>query len=332
MPLIKHSSYVPPRFLKNPHIQTIYPFVARPVLGVNYRRERIQTPDGDFLDLDWSYASSKRLAILSHGLEGHSRHSYMLGMVKALNNEGISALSWNLRGCGGEVNVKEHFYHGGMTEDLQAVIESVYPYFDEIYLIGFSLGGNITLKYLGELGDKVPPKVCCAVNFSVPIDLKACSYVVNDEKNWVYFKKFMHSIRSKVNAKSARVNFSVPIELLKKASSFKDLDDWFTAPLFGFNNAEHLWEEISSKKYVEKIRIPTLLVSSEDDPILAAECYPTELARQSDYVYFEMPSHGGHVGFVALNWANEYWSESRAVEFIEEHRGTRGVKPGMTMI
>ncbi len=319
MPLIE-SSYHPPVYLQNPHFQTIYAFLCRQIWTVDYRRERLTTSDGDFLDLDWSRIDSRRLAILTHGLEGHSRHSYMLGMAKALNRHGISALAWNLRGCSGDLNLKEHFYHGGMSDDLQAVVDHVKSDFDEIYLIGFSLGGNMTLKYLGEHSAVLEPKIKCGIAFSAPIDLKSCVSQVNADKNWIYFKKFVYSIEQKLSAKSTRLSLSVPLEKIKQVRSFKDLDDWFTAPSFGFENAEELWGKTSSIIHLEKISIPTLLVSAKDDPILGPACYPYEIAKSSRDFYFEPTEYGGHVGFMALNLDDEYWSETRALNFIEEHR------------
>ena len=317
MPLIEHSSYETPPFFSNPHLQTIYPALFRQNWRVRYYRERIQTPDNDFLDLDWSFVGSKKLAILSHGLEGHSGHSYMLGMVKALNKRGISALAWNLRGCSGELNRKEHFYHMGISGDLETVIHHVTDNFDEIYLIGFSLGGNLTLKYLGQQASRVNPKIKSAVAFSAPIDLKSCSNQVNSKQNWIYFRKFMWTIEQKISAKAKYSKLPVSISQLKKAASFRDLDDWFTAPLFGFKDAEALWADSSSVIHLEKISIPTLLITAADDPLLPPECYPTEIAKKSQYFYFEKPEHGGHVGFVSFNLQGEYWSETRATQFLE---------------
>ncbi len=317
MPLVQSSSYVSPILFKNPHVQTIYPALFRQTWGVRYYRERITTPDDDFLDLDWSFVSSKRLAILTHGLEGHSGHSYMLGMVKALNRQGISALAWNLRGCSGELNRKEYFYHMGISDDLETVINHVKDNFDEIYLIGFSLGGNLTLKYLGQRAEQVSSRVKSAVTFSAPIDLKACSNKVTAHQNWVYFRKFMWTIEQKISAKSMVFNLPASMAQIKKIASFKELDDLLTAPLFGFENAEELWADSSSIGYLEKIRVPTLLITAADDPLLAPECYPTQLAQKSTNFYFERPDHGGHIGFISFNHNGQYWSETRALEFID---------------
>lgn len=320
MPWIESSSYVPPILFKNPHLQTVYPALFRQIFGVHYKRERITTPDDDFLDLDGSFVSSKRLAILTHGLEGHSRHSYMLGMVKALNRQGISALSWNLRGCSGEPNRKKHFYHMGLSDDLETVIEHVKDKFDEIYLIGFSLGANLTLKYLGQCAEHVPSNIRSAITFSAPIDLKACAGQVTARQNRLYFRKFMRTIEQKISAKSIYLNLPTSVAQIKKIASFRELDDIFTAPLFGFENAEELWADASSLKYLDKIRVPTLLITAADDPLLGPGCHPIEIAKKSDCFYFEMPKYGGHVGFVSFNRQNEYWSETRALEFIKMFR------------
>ena len=327
MPLIHHSSYQAPILFKNPHMQSIYPILFRPNWRVRYYRERIETVDKDFLDLDWSFVGSKRLAILTHGLEGHSGHAYMLGMAKALNRRGITALAWNFRGCSGELNRREYFYHVGMSSDLAHVVDHVKSNFDEIYLIGFSLGGNMTIKYLGEHASKLSPRIKCAVNFSAPIDLQACSHKVSAQQNWVYFRKFMWTIQQKIAAKSKYFQMPASLEQLKKVSSFKELDELFTAPLFGFISADELWQVASSVPYISEIRIPTLLVTAADDPLLTLECYPTELAHKSEYFYFESPKNGGHVGFVSFNRQGEYWSEKRALQFIDQQRvlGTKSV-------
>ena len=174
MPIVP-SSYRAPFGFGNGHIQTIYAHF-RQVRGVSYKRERIQTPDGDFLDLDWSAKGARRLAILSHGLEGSTERHYVLGMIRALNRRGWDALAWNYRGCSGEPNRLLRWYHSGDTGDLRAVIEHAAGHnYEEIAIIGFSLGGNVTLKYLGERAGSTHPLVKKGVAFSVPCDLTPSS-------------------------------------------------------------------------------------------------------------------------------------------------------------
>src|ERR1043166_7532231 len=173
MPVINGSTYVPPWFLANGHLQTLLPTMIRRVRGVAYQRERITMPDNDFLDLDWARAGSRKLAVLAHGLEGDSKGHYILGMVKALVKRGWDAVAWNARGCSGEPNRVLRFTHSGATEDLHAVISHVTAScnYSQIALIGFSLGGNLTLKYVGERGRELDPSIKAAVAFSVPCDL-----------------------------------------------------------------------------------------------------------------------------------------------------------------
>src|SRR2546427_6592026 len=175
MPLVVNSSYQCPRFLSNGHLQTCLPVLFRRVKAADYQRERISTPDHDFLDLDWIRNDSSRVAVLAHGLEGDSKRAYMLGMVNALAKAGWDAVAWNARGCSGEPNRVLRFTHSGATEDLETVIchlNSNYDY-PEIALIGFSLGGNLTLKYLGERGYQLDSRIKAAVAFSVPCDLES---------------------------------------------------------------------------------------------------------------------------------------------------------------
>jgi predicted alpha/beta-fold hydrolase len=175
MPVILTSTYRAPCMLRNGHLQTVYPYLARRLAPVIYRRERIDTPDGDFLDLDWSKSGDNKLAILSHGLEGSSHRHYMIGMAKMLNRNGWDALAWNYRSCSGEINRRLRWYHNGAIDDLNCVVRHAVKTgnYRSIALIGFSLGGNLTLVYLGSMGMNLDARIGKAVVFSAPCDLKA---------------------------------------------------------------------------------------------------------------------------------------------------------------
>lgn len=318
MPSLK-SDYSPPPFFSNGHLQTVFANVGRLIRGIRYQRERIATPDGDFLDLDWSRVDSepaKRLVILSHGLEGTSAKPYMLGMVRALNRQGWDALAWNLRGCSGEPNKLLRSYHSGATEDLEAVVAHVLKKhrYRSLALVGFSLGGNITLKYLGEQGTRIDPRVQKAVAFSVPCNLKAASLHLDRLSNKLYLALFLASLSSKIRTKRKLLPGQVPP--LKWLTSFREFDDRYTAPINGFKDAEEYWKKSSSEGYLAGIRIPTLLVNAADDPFLPERCYPREQARKNPNLFLEIPKSGGHVGFVAFNRLGEYWSETRAAAFL----------------
>jgi predicted alpha/beta-fold hydrolase len=316
MPLAP-TTYAPPLGFRNPHLQTIVAGRLRRVRGVRYERERIETPDGDFLDLDASRVGADRAVVISHGLEGSADRAYVRGMARALNRHSWDALAWNLRGCSGEPNRRLRLYHSGATEDLDAVVQHVRADYDRVALVGFSLGGNITLKYLGERGDAVDPRVRRAVALSVPVDLAASSVALARWENALYMRYFLRSLRRKVRAKAQQFPGEVSTDGLGRIRDFRGFDDRYTAPLHGFADADDYWRRSSSEPFLGAIRVPTLLVNAADDPFLTPACYPTEIARQSDHFWLETPAHGGHVGFVTFGRDGEYWSERRAADFLD---------------
>ncbi|WP_026630673.1 YheT family hydrolase [Dyadobacter alkalitolerans] len=321
MPLIETKSTISPYWLPNGHFQSIYPAIFRKVKGVNYHRERIVTPDEDFLDLDWSYAKiqkSGKLVILSHGLEGNSTRQYILGMVRLLNQHGFDCLAWNFRGCGGEMNKTVRFYHSGATDDLDLVIQNALSKdYEQIHLLGFSLGGNLTLKYLGESGVHLNPKIKNALVFSVPMDLRACSLSIIQPENSVYMHRFLNTLKPKVNAKAAIFPDSINISNQKHVRTLYDFDHIFTAPLHGFDGADHYYEQCSSKFFIKDIAIPTMVINAKNDPIVPFESLPIEKLRAHANVCLVATQDGGHCGFRPARVKNGvYWSEERALEFL----------------
>ena len=319
MPVIPQSAYKAPLLCSNPHIQTIVPTLFRKVYGVTYQRERIETPDGDFLDLDWSRVGAKRLAVVLHGLEGNSTRSYIMGMVKALNRSAWDALAVNFRGCGGEPNRKLRMYHSGETEDIQTVIRHVSELanYSELALVGFSLGGNVILKYLGEQRGKTHSMIKAVVTISVPCDLKASSVRISALMNRLYLKRFLGMLHEKMKAKALMAPEKIDLRGYDKIRTLKEFDDRYTAPLHGFKDAYDYYEKSSSRQFLNRISVPTLLINAADDPFLSASCYPVEEAKANPNLFLEVPKHGGHVGFMASNNDGEYWSETRAVAFLK---------------
>lgn len=308
--------YRPPFLMGNGHIQTIFPVLCRHVNGVRYTRERIITFDNDFLDLDWSRIGSRRLAVISHGLEGNTTRNYVRAMVKALNRGGWDALAWNYRSCSGQPNRKLRSYHNGATDDLAWVIDhakQAAPY-REIALVGFSLGGNLTLVHLGR--DRVDPMVSSAVVFSVPCDLAASARLLAKPANRLYMKRFLVLLHEKIRAKMAIMPGELDDTGYERIKDFKGFDDRYTAPIHGFRNAEDYWEKCSSRQFIPEIKIPCLIVNAMNDPFLPQACFPVSEAGFNSNVRLEMPRSGGHVGFVTFNPSGEYWSESRTVAFL----------------
>jgi predicted alpha/beta-fold hydrolase len=308
--------YTPPFLLGNGHIQTIFPVVFRKVDGVCYTRERITTFDNDFIDLDWSTKGNNRLAIISHGLEGNSSRAYIKGMVKAVNAGGWDALAWNYRSCSGEPNRLLRSYHNGVTDDLSLVIDHAgrkYPY-KEIALIGFSLGGNLTLLYLGR--QTPDPMVTKAVAFSAPCDLAASARALAKPVNKIYMKRFLRMLHQKIKEKMAVLPGMINDRDFYKIKDFKAFDDRYTAPIHGFKNACDYWKKCSSKPYIPDITVPTLIINAMNDPFLPKACCPVREAAANRHVTLCMPESGGHVGFVSFNRQNLYWSEQQAVKFL----------------
>ncbi len=316
MPIIHESSFRP-ALLLGPHLQTIIPAMFPPRVAVSYRRERIDTPDGDFLDLDWLRSGSRRVAILQHGLEGSSGRPYIRGMAAALRDAGWDVLAWNFRGCGGQTNRTLRWYHSGETGDLRHVIAHALATvgYEQVALIGFSLGGNMTLKYLGEEGESIDPRIVGAVTFSVPCDLKSSALRLADRSNRIYMRRFLRTLADKVRRKMAVMPGMLSDEGLKGIATFQEFDDRYTAPLHGFRDAEEYWARSSSRAFLERIRVPALLVNALDDPFLAPPCYPAAEAERSRYFHLETPRSGGHVGFVAAG-PDRRWMEWRALEFL----------------
>ncbi len=318
MPLVS-STYSTPWYFRNGHLQTILPAIARKIVGIKYQRERIATKDNDFLDLDWSRVGSQKLVLISHGLEGSSETQYAKGMCKAANASGIDALVWNYRGCSGNINNQPRYYHSGDTADLHCVIQHVLALgkYTEVYLIGFSVGGNITLKYLGENKFCISPLIKCAVTFSVPCDLAGCAAHLARVQNTIYMRRFIKSLTHKIKIKAQIFPQILNAEKLKGIKNFQQFDARFTAPLHGYNSAEEYWQANSCKQFLKNIDIPTLIVNAQNDPFLPPSCYPIAEANFNTNLYLETPQYGGHCGFGLPFQKQFYWSESRAMEFIK---------------
>lgn len=316
MPIINKSNYKASFFFKNADISTIWTALFRPKAKINFTRERLETSDGDFLDLDWTKVSSNKLVILCHGLEGSSDNAYITNAAAALNANGYDACALNYRGCSGEPNRLLKSYHSGKTEDLDLLINHSLPCYDEIYLVGFSVGGNICLKYLGERSESVEIKIKAAVTFSVPVSLESCALELAKSRNFIYMKNFMLKLKEKTRIKEQLFPGQITTKGFSKLKNFLDYDEKFTAPLNGFKDAIDYWTQSSCASVLHQIKIPSLIVNALDDPFLGADCYPVEAAQDNPSLFLEMPQHGGHVGFTTCNAQNNYWQENRILEFL----------------
>jgi predicted alpha/beta-fold hydrolase len=313
------STYTPPQFLDGGHRQTLYASLVRRVDFAYDRRERIETPDNDFLDLDWATppTDTRRIAILTHGLEGSANRRYMRGMARAFVRRGWAVCALNLRGCSGEINRQVATYHSGKTDDLALVVDHVITQnYDSVALVGFSLGGNLTLKYLGERGPHLDDRIRGAVALSAPVDLSASADQIDRWSNAHYTQYFLHSLRRKMQAKARQHPDRVSTDQLWTIVTLRGFDDAYTAPLHGFTDAEGYYRRASSKPLLPDLPVPTLLLNAANDPFLPPACYPYAIARDHARLTLEVPASGGHVGFVSFSDRGEYWSEHRTTSFL----------------
>lgn len=318
MALISQNNYTAPKWLLNGHFDTIYPAFFRKVsIPAQPKHETIYTEDNDFFDLDYYDNNADKTVIISHGLEGNSKRPYIMGMAKIFYNSGWNVIAWNYRGCNGKINNSIKSYHSGFTEDLDEVIN----YADQqkvktISLVGFSLGGNLTLKYLGN-NDDVHPKIKSAVALSVPLDLYQGCLQISKPSNFIYSKRFLKTLKQKIRDKAKHFP-EIKTKYLPEIHDLMTFDDYYTAPLHGFKDALDYYSSCSAIHVLNQIKLPTLIINALNDPFLPKECYPFDLVKDHPYVHLEIPERGGHVGFYSQNGTGFYWSEKRSLDFIRE--------------
>jgi len=316
------SDFLPTIPFRNSHFSTMYrPLFMKDV--ATYTRKRITTWDQDFFDLDFSFTGSETLVLLIHGLEGSSDSKYMAANTNHLNSKGLDTVCFNLRGCSGEDNLILATYHSGKTEDVSFVVDHLLEHYEykNIIIIGFSLGGNLTLKYLGEKGKNISPVIKGGIAVSVPIDIASAELEMDKLKNKLYIEMFFKTMKNKVLEKAFKFpEYKLDQSKLFKATKFRQLELLYTVPVFGFESPEDYWKKASSKPYLLNIIKPTLLINAKDDTFLSKECYPFEEAENSDFFFFEETKFGGHVGFMnSFKPKENMWLEYRIERFIKEN-------------
>ena len=317
--MVLTSGYRAPAWGRNPWVQLFWAAFLRRVPDGPWVRERVELPDGDFLDLDWWRCGNPRCLVISHGLEGHSRRPYVTALARAASRRGWEVVSWNMRGCSGEPNRLVRCYHSGASDDLAAVVDHVARSLPgtPVAVVGFSLGGNVTLKFLGE--DWPAHRVVRAgVGVSVPCDLRSAALRIADAGFGWPMRRFLRDLGPKMEAKQARFGAAFPQADWRRMRSFAEFDDAFTAPIHGFEGADDYWARCSSLRFLPDIRVPALLLNALDDPMLAPGCFPFDLAGAHPHLHLEAPSHGGHVAFAsAPDASGDCWSETRVMDFLD---------------
>lgn len=332
--MIVESAFRAPWWLRNPHLQTLWQRFARRRPLVALRRERLELPDGDFLDLDWARpidgpeparrdahgAAGTPLVIVLHGLEGSSASPYAQGMLAAVAARGWRGVVMHFRGCSGELNRLPRSYHSGETGDIAHVLALLRERWPQASCaaIGYSLGGNVLLKYLGERGAAAGLDAAAAV--SVPFLLHDSADRLDRGFSRFYQKILVGSLVQKVAQKFARMRSPIPLDGVAASRNFREFDDRVTAPLHGFNDAAEYYERSSSRQYLRGIAVPSLIVQARDDPFMTPAVIP-EAGELAPSVRLEVSDRGGHVGFVAgaAPWRPRYWLEDRIPAFLAEH-------------
>lgn len=311
MPVVD-SVFRAPFLMGNAHLQTLWQGVPAADPARSFQAETLELADGDFLSLGWRRGGKDRLAVLCHGLEGSMDAGYVKTASEALAGAGWDALAWNLRGCGPVPNRLLPAYHSGKTDDLAAVIRHAAPGYQEVALVGFSLGGNLVLKYLGESAPH--PKVSAAVAISAPVDLHSTACALDSKiANRIYLKRFLQTLNAKMREKRARFPRAVPDVT---ARSLREFDEVYTAPLHGFSGAEDYWAKSSGRQFLRRIAVRSLLLNAGDDPFLGGESFPWEEARGNPHFSLEVPARGGHLGFLAWRGGFHRWWAGRLLEFL----------------
>ena len=357
------SRFRPAPGLGNPHVQTIAGKLLRPALDLPLRRERLETPDGDFLDLDFAFdpsgagsesgrARDARVAgrgapvvVVLHGLEGSARRRYMQHTYRALLGRGLRPVGLNFRGCSGEPNRTARAYHSGETGDLRYVLDTLGARFPDsaLAVVGYSLGGNVALKFLGEEARGSGPedrgmvapgrssptspgptgarsRVAAGVAVSVPFDLAAGARALESSRlgRTVYTRYFMRTLVPKTLARGSLLPDRVDLDRVRRARTVREFDDALTAPLHGFRDAADYYARSSSARFIGDITVPTLVVHSRDDPFLPASAVPESALRSNPAIAAVLTDRGGHQGYVAGSLLRpEFWVEEALAGWLD---------------
>ncbi len=324
-----HSgSFRPARWLPGPHVQTVGARLLRSRSGITLRRERLELPDGDFLALDWVERAGQfqpddaaPLVLVLHGLEGCAQSGYALELYRALGLRGLAAVGLNFRSCGGELNRLPRMYHSGETGDLRSVLALLSQRFADrpLAAVGFSLGGNVLLKYLGEEGNQREGKerVQAAAAISVPFDLSVGADRIERGFSRTYGTFLLRRLKRKVRAKAHLLDGRIDMKRTLNAGSLRQFDGAATAPLHGFRDAEDYYRRSSSAGFLPHVRVPTLLIQSLDDPFFPGCALPVRAARENPHIEVVFTERGGHVGFVSgPPWAPVFWAEWKVAQFL----------------
>lgn len=315
--------FQPSKRIANCHMQTILGRIARRQGGIIFHRRRLDTPDGDFIDIDipevagYLPGENAPVVLLLHGLEGNARKGYACETYRQLARRGIRSVGMNYRSCSGVINRTYRSYHAGATEDVDFVVKSLASWYPNVPIagIGFSLGANLLLKYLGEQGERVQLKTAVAV--SPPFSFSHNVTVVESGISRMYMQMFLRSLRQKAQARAKLLEGRVDIEKALNARTFREFDEALTVPLYGFKDLADYYDTASCARYLSGITIPTMIIRAKDDPVFDPNDIPHDKIAANDLLYFCITDTGGHVGFVEGQPGDWHcWAEYQAARFL----------------
>jgi len=323
--MIFKSRFKPAWWLKNAHGQTLWPNRIRRGPQVKLIRQRFELPDGDFIDTEWTSGNKGPIILVLHGLEGSTRSGYAVRIMRQAHKRGWRGVFMYYRSCSGEPNRLDRRYHAGDTEDLTTFIDIIREREPEtpIAIVGYSLGGNVLLKWLATT-NKIPRQVAAAVAVSVPFELGK----VNDRLTQGFSKIYQAAMRNKMLAsikkKYSNRKTDLDIEKITNLKTFREIDEEFTAPVHGYKTAEEYYFKNSCRYILNDIKFPTLILHACDDPFMTMDAVPSE-NELSENITFELSEFGGHVGFVYGNpWRPRYYLEERIPSYVENQIRERG--------
>lgn len=320
--MLQKSQFEPAWWLRNAHAQTVWATLMRPEIPIIFQTERLELPDGDFIDLVWDSTNKndrhKPIVILLHGLAGNIKSPYAFGLMSAISKEGWRPVFMHFRGSSGEPNRLPRYYHSGDTQDIAYVVNILQEKNPHVAMaaIGISLGGNVILKWMGETGSSNP--LTCAVAVSVPFELNQATRTMNRGISKVYQWRLLRQLRKDVEQKfKNNINCPFDFENLSSVKNFHDFDDLVTAPLHNFIDANDYYAKSSSRQFLPEIKVQTLIIHAEDDPFMSKSVIPRENELSASTI-LELSKEGGHVGFISGNKLGrpDYWLERRIPEFL----------------
>ncbi|MFQ5589171.1 MAG: YheT family hydrolase [Nitrospiria bacterium] len=322
----RQNGFVSPWWCRNGHQQTVWRSFFGETPALPLVRERWETPDDDFLDLDFltpnpesADADGLPTLLCLHGLEGSSRSKYSLGMLRAAGRMGWRGAALNFRSCSGEINWQPRFYHSGETTDLDWVVRRLEARWPEspLFVVGFSLGGNVLLKWLGERGAEAGDLIRASAVVSAPFDLGVAARRIDAIFGRLYGRNFLPSLKQKMLEKSKVFPDLIDADAVRRITAYIRFEDEIFAPVHGFKDAEDYWAQCSARYFLKGIRVPTRVIHAADDPFLPGASLPMKEARASQALSFSISEHGGHVGFVhgCWPWRAAYWAEPQITRF-----------------